>query len=59
MRVLFVYTDANAPSVGTLKNVVKLEESTSGADTIITATTANSQTVAFNLSQGQLALLWE
>ena len=59
MRVVFVYTDSNAPAVTNVKNVVKLEESTSGDDTIITATTAANVPLPFNLSQGQLALLWE
>lgn len=59
MRVVFVYTDSNAPAVTNVKNVVKLEESTVGDDTIITATTAANVPLPFNLSQGQLALLWE
>lgn len=59
MRVVFVYTDSNAPAVTNVKNVVKLEESTVGDDTIITATTAGNVPLPFNLSQGQLALLWE
>ena len=59
MRVIFVYTDSNAPSVSSVKNVTTIAEITESNVDKIQVTTANSQTYKFVKSQGQMSILWE
>lgn len=59
MRVVFVYTDSNAPSCVAASNIVKIEEATVNNAAVIQVTNSGGNVTTFNKSQGQLALLWE
>ena len=59
MRVVFVYTDSNAPSCVSASNIVKIEEATVNNAAAIQVTNSGGSVTTFYKSQGQLALLWE
>lgn len=59
MRVIFVYTDSNAPSCVSASGIVKIEETTVNNAAVIQVTNKGGNVTTFNKSQGQLALLWE
>lgn len=59
MRVVFVYTDSNAPSCVSASGIVKIEETTVNNAAVIQVTNTGGNVTTFNKSQGQLALLWE
>lgn len=59
MRVIFVYTDSNAPSCVSASGIVKIEEATVNNQAAIQVTNAGGNVTTFYKSRGQLALLWE
>lgn len=59
MRVIFVYTDSNAPSCVSASGIVKIEETTVNNAAAIQVTNTGGNVTTFYKSQGQLALLWE
>jgi hypothetical protein len=59
MRVIFVYTDSNAPSCVSASGIVKVEEATVNNQAAIQVTNTGGNVTTFYKSQGQLALLWE
>lgn len=59
MRVIFVYTDSNAPSCVSASGIVKIEEATVNNQAAIQVTNTGGNVTTFYKSQGQLALLWE
>ena len=59
MRVVFVYTDNNAPSCVSASGIVKIEEATVNNQAAIQVTNTGGNVTTFYKSQGQLALLWE
>lgn len=60
MRVIFVYTDNRSPSVATVENVVKLEDTTdsSTGKPIWKTTTSAAQEYTMFKENGQVAVLW-
>lgn len=59
MKVVFVYTDSNAPSCVSASGIVKIEEATVNNAAAIQVTNSGGNVTTFYKSQGQLALLWE
>lgn len=61
LRVIFVYTDNRSPSVATVDNVVKLEDTVEASTNkpIWKTTTASSQEYTLYKENGQIAVLWE